>query len=249
MLIKSLIILIGILIVGFFESIFPKEKILFQSTFNRMKKNIFFWICNSLLSPLLILPVSLWATQKHLHSLFVFENAVIYFLFNLLILDVFLYWWHRLNHKISFLWRFHHVHHLDETLDLTTAVRFHFGEVILSACARFFFIIIFNISFMNLIIIEGIILLASIFHHSNINLFHRAEKILSYIIVTPSIHWVHHHAKQTNTDSNYSTIFSWWDRLFYTRSSMLRFIGMIIGVEGDKEQTLFTLIRRPFIKK
>jgi sterol desaturase/sphingolipid hydroxylase (fatty acid hydroxylase superfamily) len=102
---------------------------------------------------------------------------------------------------------------------------------------------------MNLIIIEGIILLASIFHHSNINLFHRAEKILSYIIVTPSIHWVHHHAKQTNTDSNYSTIFSWWDRLFYTRSSMLRFIGMIIGVEGDKEQTLFTLIRRPFIKK
>jgi sterol desaturase/sphingolipid hydroxylase (fatty acid hydroxylase superfamily) len=140
------------------------------------------------------------------------------------------------------------VHHLDETLDISSGVRFHFGEVILSALVRSLLIILFNISLVNLLLIEAIILISSIFHHSNINLPKKLEKALSFIIVTPSIHWVHHHKRQSETDANYSTIFSWWDKIFNSKSNFTRKIGMPIGVQGDREQNLLNLILRP-IKK
>ena len=137
---------------------------------------------------------------------------------------------------------------LDETLDITSGVRFHFGEVILSALVRSLLIILFNISLVNLLLIEAIILISSIFHHSNINLPKNFEKALSFIIVTPSIHWVHHHKRQSETDANYSTIFSWWDKIFNSKSNFTRKVGMPIGVQGDREQNLLNLILRP-IKK
>ena len=137
------------------------------------------------------------------------------------------------------------MHHLDETLDVSSGVRFHFGEVILSALVRSAIIILFNISLVNLLLIEAIILLSSIFHHSNINLPKNFENFLSKIIVTPSIHWVHHHKRQKETDSNYCAIFSFWDHLFGTKSKFKRYLGMPIGVEGDKDQPISKLITRP----
>ncbi|SMF77998.1 sterol desaturase family protein [Candidatus Pelagibacter sp. HIMB1321] len=248
MIIKSIIVSIAIILVLSFEIFFPKEKIEFKDKFTRILKNIFFWLVNIGITPIIILPITIYATQFEVHSLFKFDNLIISFLFNLVILDIFLYWWHRLNHEVSFLWRFHHVHHLDETLDITSGVRFHFGEVILSAIVRSFIIILFNISLINLLLIEAIILTSSIFHHSNIDLPKKFEKYLSYIIVTPCIHWVHHHKRQSETDANYSTIFSWWDKIFNSKSKFIRKVGMSIGVEGDREQNLLNLILRP-IKK
>jgi sterol desaturase/sphingolipid hydroxylase (fatty acid hydroxylase superfamily) len=248
MVIKSLIVIIGILFFLFLEYLFPKEKIEFKDKLSRIFKNIFFWLVNIGITPIIILPITIYATQFELHGFFKFENIIFNFLFQLVIIDIFLYWWHRLNHQIPFLWRFHHVHHLDETLDISSGVRFHFGEVILSALIRSIIIITFNISLINLLLIEAIILLSSIFHHSNINLPSKLEKILSSFIVTPSIHWVHHHKRQSETDANYSTIFSWWDKIFNSKSSFKRKIKMPIGVEGDQEQSLAQLILRPFVK-
>ena len=248
MVIKSLIVVIGILFFLSLEYLFPKEKIEFKNKLSRIFKNIFFWLVNIGITPIIILPITIYATQLELHGLFKFENIIFNFLFQLIIIDIFLYWWHRLNHQIPFLWRFHHVHHLDETLDISSGVRFHFGEVILSALIRSIIIITFNISLINLLLIEAIILLSSIFHHSNINLPSKLEKILSNFIVTPSIHWVHHHKRQSETDANYSTIFSWWDKIFNSKSSFKRKIKMPIGVEGDQEQSLVQLILRPFVK-
>jgi sterol desaturase/sphingolipid hydroxylase (fatty acid hydroxylase superfamily) len=99
-----------------------------------------------------------------------------------------------------------------------------------------------------LLVIEAMILLSSIFHHSNINLPKNFENILSKIIVTPSIHWVHHHKRQSETDANYSTIFSWWDKIFRSKSLFERKLNMPIGVEGDEEQKLLKLILRPLKK-
>lgn len=248
MVIKSLIVLIGILFFLSLEYLFPKEKIKLRDKLSRIFKNIFFWLVNIGITPIIILPITIYATQFEFHVLFKFENVIFNFLFQLIIIDIFLYWWHRLNHQIPFLWRFHHVHHLDETLDISSGVRFHFGEVILSALVRSIIIITFNISLINLLVIEAIILLSSIFHHSNINLPSKLEKILSNLIVTPSIHWVHHHKRQSETDANYSTIFSLWDKLFKSRSKFKRKIKMPIGVQGDKEQSLIQLIVRPFSK-
>ena len=248
MVIKSLIVAIGILFFLSLEYLFPKEKIKLRDKLSRIFKNVFFWLVNIGITPIIILPMTIYATQFEFHGLFKFENVIFNFLFQLIIVDIFLYWWHRLNHQIPFLWRFHHVHHLDETLDISSGVRFHFGEVILSALVRSIIIITFNISLINLLLIEAIILLSSIFHHSNINLPTKLEKVLSNLIVTPSIHWVHHHKRQSETDANYSTIFSWWDKIFNSKSNFERKIKMPIGVEGDREQNLLQLILRPFTR-
>ena len=248
MVLKSIIVIVGFLFFLSLENLFPKEKIELRDKLSRIFKNIFFWLVNIGITPIIILPITMYATQLEFHGLFKFENVILNFLFHLVIIDIFLYWWHRLNHEIPFLWRFHHVHHLDETLDISSGVRFHFGEVILSALIRSIIIISFNVSLVNLLIIEAIILLSSIFHHSNINLPTKLEKFLSTFIVTPSIHWVHHHKQQSETDANYSTIFSCWDKIFKSKSNFERKIKMPIGVEGDHEQSLLRLILRPFTK-
>ena len=132
------IILVGtaLLIFVLFENIFPKEIIKFKIKIKRTIKNIFFWLLNIGLTPILILPITITATSLNLHNFFIIENIITQFLFHLIIYDVFLYFWHRANHEIPFLWRFHHVHHLDETLDVSSGIRFHFGEVILSTIVR-----------------------------------------------------------------------------------------------------------------
>ena len=242
---KIILVCIALLILVIFENIFPREIIKFKTKIKRTLKNIFLWLLNIGLTPILILPITIAATSLNLHNYFIIEHTIAQFLFHLIIYDIFLYFWHRANHVVPFLWRFHYVHHLDETLDVSSGIRFHFGEVILSAIVRCAIIIMFNISLFNLILIEAIVLTSSIFHHSNIKLPTKFEKILSFIIVTPSIHWVHHHKRQKETDANYCAIFSFWDLIFGTRSNFKRYKGMPIGVEGDKEQNLIKLISRP----
>ena len=138
--------------------------------------------------------------------------------FDLLVLDFWIYWWHRANHRVPFLWRFHEVHHLDQFLDVTTAVRFHLGEVLLSAIVRGAIIIILAVPSMSVVIFETALLLATMFHHSNMKLPAGLERALSWLVVTPSTHWVHHHALRRDTDSNYATVLSIWDKLFASRS-------------------------------
>jgi sterol desaturase/sphingolipid hydroxylase (fatty acid hydroxylase superfamily) len=139
------------------------------------------------------------------------------------------------------------VHHLDRFLDATTAIRFHFGEVLLSAVARAGVIFLLGFPIFSIFVFETLLLMASVFHHSNLRLPAALERPLALVIITPSIHWVHHHARQTDTDSNYGTIFSFWDRLFATRNRMTRRLDMTIGVEGRDEQPLVRLFARPFL--
>jgi sterol desaturase/sphingolipid hydroxylase (fatty acid hydroxylase superfamily) len=161
-------------------------------------------------------------------------------------LDFLIYWWHRANHEWPLLWRFHEVHHLDRFLDSTTAIRFHFGEVLLSAGARAVVVLLLGFPFASIIAFESLLLCATIFHHSNLRLPAGFERSLSAVIITPGIHWVHHHAARADTDSNYGTLFSFWDRLFRTRSPTPRTPTMTIGVEGEGERALPALLLRPF---
>ena len=93
---------------------------------------------------------------------------------------------------------------------------------------------------------EALVLIAALFHHSNLRLPKALEAALSRVVITPSIHWVHHHAIKTDTDSNYGTIFSFWDPMFTTRSKTHREFGMPIGVQGGHEQDLRALLLHPF---
>ena len=243
---KILLVLIGLITFFLLENLFPNEGFRYKKKIKRIFKNMILWSLNVGITPILILPITIYATTFNLNNIFVINNIYGQFIFHLFIYDIFLYFWHRANHEIKFLWRFHHVHHLDETLDVSSGLRFHFGEVMLSTVVICTIIVIFNITLVNLLLIEALVLISSAFHHSNIKLPKQLEKILSYIIVTPSIHWVHHHKRQKETDSNYCAIFSFWDFLFGTKSNFKRRKGMPIGVEGDREQVLSKLITKPF---
>ena len=138
------------------------------------------------------------------------------------------------------------LHHLDRFLDASTALRFHFGEVLLSALARAGVILIIGFPLSSILAFETLVLMAAIFHHSDLRLPAGLEAALSRLIITPAIHWVHHHRRRVDTDANYGTIFSFWDRLFRSTTAMRRRIDMAIGVEGEDELRLPGLLLRPF---
>lgn len=211
----------------------------------RLGRNLALWLVNVALSPLVVLPLSFWASGHHLGWRPDWWSGWPGLALDILLLDFLIYWWHRANHVVPLLWRFHEVHHLDRFLDTTSALRFHFGEVLLSALARVAVIVVFDIPIASVLVFEALLLAAAVFHHSNLRLPAPFERGLSRVIITPSIHWVHHHARRRDTDSNYGTVFSFWDPLFGSRSPTARTPDMRIGVEGRRELTLPQLLMRP----
>ncbi len=218
------------------------------TAWQRLGRNLGLWLANSGLSLLIVIPVSLWAAGQGLGWRPLWWSGWTGLALDLLLLDFLIYWWHRANHVVPLLWRFHEVHHLDRTLDTTSALRFHFGEVLLSAGARAVVIVAFGIPFTSVLVFETLVLMSAIFHHSNLRLSPGFERALSRLVITPSIHWVHHHRLRRDTDSNYGTILSIWDPLFGSRSPKARSLDMDIGVEGRREQGLVKLLLRPFLR-
>ena len=212
----------------------------------RLLRNAGLWLGNTLLSRFIILPLTLVAASYSLGWRPDAWQGGWSLVVDILILDLLIYWWHRANHEFPFLWRFHQVHHLDRRLDSTSAVRFHFGEVLLSAAFRGIVVVLLDIPFAAIILHETVVLIAAIFQHSNVRLPKGLERALGWVIITPGIHWIHHHAVRNDTDSNYGTLLSLWDRLFGSMSPTQRHPEMPIGVEYDKERSLGELLLLPF---
>jgi sterol desaturase/sphingolipid hydroxylase (fatty acid hydroxylase superfamily) len=167
------------------------------------------------------------------------------------LLDLSFYYWHRLNHEVRFLWRFHNVHHLDPDLDVTTGLRFHFGEVLFSTIFRAAQVILIGPSLPLFVAFEMIFQIETFFHHSNLRLPLSVDRLLAFFIVTPRMHAVHHSQFHRETDSNYSVIFSFWDRLHRTfRRGTADDIK--IGVPGyslDSDNTFSALLFAPFLRQ
>ncbi len=168
-----------------------------------------------------------------------------------LILDYGNYLWHWMNHKFMFLWRFHLVHHTDPDLDITTAFRFHFGEMIGSVVSRGLVVLLTGATPELVLIYEIIFEAATQFHHSNLQLPLRFERLLNKLIVTPRMHGIHHSVVRQETDSNYSVIFSFWDRLHKTAKLDIDQKLVVTGVpsyDNHKELTIGFLLKMPFRK-
>lgn len=217
-----------------------------RAAWRRLGRNVSLFGLNVLLSPLIVIPITAWAASHELGLRPAWWSGWTGLALDLLVLDLWIYWWHRANHEIPFLWRFHEVHHLDEMLDCSSALRFHFGEVLLSSGLRAAVIVAFGMPVANVVLFEALVLACAIFHHSDARLPPALERALAIVVVTPSIHWVHHHARRVDTDSNYGNCLSVWDRLFATRNRRARAPGMAIGVEGGREQSLVRLVLAPF---
>lgn len=211
----------------------------------RVGRNLSLAGVNAVASWLVVVPVSALAAQWALDWRPTWWSGWTGLAIDVLILDCWIYWWHRANHESQYLWRFHEVHHLDEFLDASSALRFHFGEVILSSLVRAAVIFLLGMPLVSVVVFETLLALSAIFHHSNARVPAGLERVLAKVIVTPSIHWVHHHALRRDTDSNYAALLSVWDRLFASRSPTVRTPDMPIGVEGRRDRRLTGLIVRP----
>ncbi|MEF8788060.1 MAG: sterol desaturase family protein [Planctomycetota bacterium] len=152
-----------------------------------------------------------------------------------LLLDLTFYWWHRANHEIGLLWRFHSAHHVDPALDVTTAFRFHLVEIAYSTPFRVAQVLILGISPFIYLSYELVFQLATLFHHSNLRLPLWLERPLNKVVVTPRMHGIHHSQVRQETDSNYSVVFRFWDYLHRTLILCVPQSWVEIGVPGYTE--------------
>lgn len=171
-----------------------------------------------------------------------------------LVLDLAIYWQHRLFHMIPWFWRFHRVHHADRGFDLTTGVRFHPLEIALSMLIKFGFIWLIGAHPAAVLVFEIVLNLGSLWTHTDLALPARVDRRLRWLVVTPSMHRIHHSTLRDETDSNFGFHLSIWDRLFasYTANPKRPEKTMPIGLDqyrGDDDQTLAALLLNPFRKK
>lgn len=227
-----------------------------QKRFSRIVINVFVSIPAFVLLRFAFLPIIVWLAFKnqdwqfglnYFYSSPLWAMSIIAFL----ILDYGNYLWHILNHKIPFLWRFHLVHHTDLDMDITTAFRFHFGELIGSVFFRGGVTLLSGASPVLVLVYEIIFEAATQFHHSNWKLPLAFEQILNKLIVTPRMHGLHHSVVKQETDSNYSVIFSFWDRLHRTATLENLNKEVVLGVPSynkPEELTIGFLLKLPFTK-
>jgi sterol desaturase/sphingolipid hydroxylase (fatty acid hydroxylase superfamily) len=184
---------------------------------------------------LLVRPVSMavlgWASDRPFGIVHVAAMPVpMQFALSFLLMDLTFYWWHVANHRVPFLWRFHNVHHIDPDLDVSTAFRFHFGEVALSTGFRVMQVGMIGLPAWMFAVYELVFQANTVFHHSNIRLPIRLERLLNLVLVTPRMHGIHHSQVRDETNSNYSVVFSWWDRLHRTIGLNIPQAALVIGV-------------------
>lgn len=219
--------------------------------------NVLLGIMNAIVGSLLfgtaILVATEWSRGNSvglLHHVPHVWPAWVRFGIGLLLIDLWMYLWHRFNHNVPFLWRFHAVHHADREMDTTSAVRFHTGEIILSGAARLLVLPVLGVSLPMLLVYELILLPVILFHHSNVFIAPAADGALRTIVVTPWMHWVHHSMLREETNANYGSVLSVWDRRFGSFRLRANPSEIELGLSDDVSEhswrTLGGMLVRPF---
>ncbi|MDR9375246.1 MAG: sterol desaturase family protein [Schleiferiaceae bacterium] len=227
-----------------------------QEKWDRWRQNISLSLIGLPAARLLLLPITfMWAgfvTQEGFGLInWLPAPGWLQLVLGMLALDYGIYVWHRLNHVFPFLWRFHNVHHVDRDMDLSTGIRFHIGELVMSIPFRFVVIGFFGVGPVAILVYEIIFEAATLFHHSNWRLPRGVERLLAFFIITPRQHGIHHSKVKEESDSNYGTVLNWWDKLH--RSSRMNIpqdkveIG-IPGYEQDHDHSVLQLLKMPFQK-
>lgn len=211
-----------------------------------------FGVSAALVRPAVIRAVG-WSQQRDLGVIYLVElPSMMRGIIAFLLLDLTFYYWHRLNHRWPALWRFHNVHHCDPDLGVSTSFRFHFGEVALSTIFRVLQVTTIGASLSAYAIYEMAFQLNTLFHHSNVRLPIRVERALNRFLVTPRMHGIHHSQVREETNSNYSVVFPWWDRLHRTLRLNVPQSRIVIGVPGytkPEDNQIWSLLTMPFRKQ
>ncbi|MEQ8508813.1 MAG: sterol desaturase family protein [Rhodospirillaceae bacterium] len=207
----------------------------------------------------LILPIApvgaaLWA---HQNGVGIFNLAPVPVLvagaLSLLLLDLLIYGQHRLFHKVPLLWRLHRMHHTDIDLDVTSGLRFHPLEILLSLIIKVIAVVILGAPALAVLVFEIVLNATSMFNHANLALPQRLDSVLRRIVVTPDMHRVHHSIDSSEINSNFGFNLPWWDRLFgtYVEQPAAGHAAMTLGLpifRGIKSVGLWNLLVQPFVE-
>jgi sterol desaturase/sphingolipid hydroxylase (fatty acid hydroxylase superfamily) len=168
-----------------------------------------------------------------------------------LILDLVIYGQHVVFHKVPVLWRLHRMHHADLDIDVTTGVRFHPFEILISLLIKIATVIAFGIPAVAVLLFEVVLNATAMFNHANVSMPATLDRVLRLVVVTPDMHRVHHSILRNETDSNFGFNLPWWDRLFgtYRAAPAAGHQGMTIGLpifRNPRELRVDRLLTQPF---
>ena len=250
---------LGILLIMFFWERFAPRRLLTTSKITRWVSNLGLVLIDAmivrLVFPTALAGIALIAQQNGWGLFNQFElPSLLKIIFSILILDFVIYLQHVMFHVIPLLWRLHMVHHTDMDIDVTTGVRFHPIEIILSMGIKMITVILTGAPSLAVLIFEILLNGTSMFNHGNVRYSQQIDSLLRLLVVTPEMHRVHHSTIRWESNSNLGFNFPWWDRLFgtYRPQPAKGHVEMTIGLDQYKEPqklTLPWLIILPFIGK
>jgi sterol desaturase/sphingolipid hydroxylase (fatty acid hydroxylase superfamily) len=199
--------------------------------------------------PLMMLGADIESNRWGISSMFGLStsaNIVITFI----LFDMLNYWWHRFNHRLRFLWRFHKVHHVDTHCDVSTSLRFHPGELLFASLFKAVWLLVWGPGILAFVIFESGVTLAAQFHHANIDFPDRIENLIRTVFVTPRYHAAHHTVSRRTGDANFATIFIFWDKIFRTYGvpdyTEMEYLGLPSG--RDNYLSIGATLKGPFSK-
>lgn len=238
------------------ERFFPLRKET-RSLLGRLLVNVAVSVFTFIAAAALVRPAAHWALRWSADRPFGLVHfftlpAWLELIASFLLMDLAFYYWHVANHRVPFLWRFHNVHHTDPELDVSTAFRFHFGEIALSSIFSVLQISLIGISPWAFAVYQLVFQSEVLFHHSNVRLPIRFERLLNRVLVTPRMHGIHHSQVQRENNSNFGTVFPWWDRLHHTLGLNIPQSKITIGVPGyslPEDNTVPNALLMPFRKQ
>ena len=253
---RGIVLVGGLLVFWAIEGIMP----LFIVRYKKIKHavpNVFFTLTTILVNlPLafLYLKTSNWVVSNHFGILNWLPEMPLWlyvFLGVFLIDFIGAYLPHLIEHKINLLWRVHLVHHTDHNVDVTTANRHHPLESVIRYLFTLLGVFIIGTPMALVLLYQSLSVVATQFNHANIKLPKKLDKVLSYVVVSPDMHKVHHHYRLPYTDSNYGNIFSVWDRLFGTFKSLDTsqiIYGLDVFPDEKENNSIKKLLVQPFRK-
>ncbi len=256
--VERLIILVsGMLIFWIIEGAIPFYKLSFKKT--RLKHagiNLTFTIIHLVIHTLFaigIIAISDWCKANNFGIVQWIKMPIwLLILVTIIVMDFFVTWLvHLIEHKVKWMWRFHVIHHTDNNVDVTTGLRHHPVESVFRGVFMLIGVLVLGAPMYAVMMFQTIVTPLTAFTHANIQLPPKIDKLLSYILVSPHMHKIHHHYKLPYTDSNYGTVFSLWDRLFgmykYLPKNEIKY-GLDRYYPNEKDENLGELMAAPFKK-
>ena len=251
---RAIILVVGISFFWILEGALP----LFLFKYKKWKHaipNFFFTITTILINfslAFLLLAISDWVVYNKFGFIYLFNELplILEVFIAVLLLDFFgAFLAHYVEHKFNSLWMIHLVHHSDHKVDTTTANRHHPLESLIRFSFTLLAILIVGAPIAYVLLYQSLSVISTQFNHANIKLPKKIDKLISYVLVSPDMHKIHHHYRLPYTDANYGNIFSIWDRIFGTYMDLDRekiVYGVDVFPDEKKNSKIVELLKQPF---